>query len=98
MSTVPSTHKSALVDIPFFDRIARRIVLNNLSRIRSGAVALCDGRAEFSVGESAELQAQLRIRHPRFFHRALLGGTLAVAESYIEGDWDCDDLTTLFRI
>lgn len=28
----------------------------------------------------------------------MLGGTLSIAESYLQGHWDCDDLTALFRL
>ncbi|MCY2965537.1 MAG: cyclopropane-fatty-acyl-phospholipid synthase, partial [Planctomycetota bacterium] len=32
------------------------------------------------------------------FRRMLLGGSLAAAESYLEGDWECDDLISLIRL
>ncbi|WP_350333607.1 cyclopropane-fatty-acyl-phospholipid synthase family protein [Coralliovum pocilloporae] len=38
------------------------------------------------------------IHAPRVFRRLVLGGVLAFAESYMDGDWSCSDLTDLFRL
>ena len=46
----------------------------------------------------AELRAMIRVHHPRFFRRIALGGGLGAAESLMDGDWSCDDLTSLIRI
>lgn len=35
------------------------------------------------------------VQHARTYRRALLGGTIAAAESYMDGDWDTPDLTAL---
>ncbi len=39
--------------------------------------------------------AQLHLHNRRFFRRVLMGGHLAFAESYIDGDWDSPDLAAL---
>ncbi|MGZ6142665.1 MAG: cyclopropane fatty acyl phospholipid synthase [Myxococcales bacterium] len=38
----------------------------------------------------------LRVNDPRFFRRVLLGGALALGESYMDGWWDCERLDQLF--
>lgn len=38
----------------------------------------------------------IMVRRPRFYRRALRG-TLGIGESYVDGDWDCDDLAAMFR-
>jgi cyclopropane-fatty-acyl-phospholipid synthase len=69
-----------------------------LSRLREGRVALVDGRGRRSYGpDDAALAATVRMHDDRF-RRALPRGSLAVAEAYIDGAWDCDDLVTLVRI
>ena len=50
------------------------------------------------LGHDSELHVTLRVNDSRFFRAAVIGGTLSVAESYLRGDWDCDDLTSLFRV
>lgn len=39
---------------------------------------------------------QISVRNPRFYRRLALGGSLAAAQSYIQGDWEVSDLCRLF--
>ncbi len=73
-------------------------VFMRLARLRRGRIVVNDAEGVFSCGERSGLQASLRVHHARFFRRVASGGSLAAAEAYIRGDWDCDDLTSLFRI
>jgi cyclopropane-fatty-acyl-phospholipid synthase len=82
----------------WLDRVARRLVGSQLSGLRRGEIVLTDTAGSESFGKPADLRVALRVHRPRFFRQAVLGGTLAVAESYRRGDWDCDDLTAFFRI
>lgn len=59
---------------------------------------LRDEMRETTLGAPDDLCVAVQVHHPRFYRDAILGGTLSIAESYIRGDWDCDDLTSLFRI
>ena len=69
-----------------------------LAGLHGGKITVSDAHGIISLGESADLQATLLVHRPRFFRQAVVGGTLSVAESYLRGDWDCEDLTSLFRI
>jgi len=40
----------------------------------------------------------VHVRDPAFYTMAATKGVLGAAEAYIEGLWDCDDLTGLIRI
>ncbi len=51
-----------------------------------------------AFGEPGSLNCEIRVRDSRFFRSAVLGGKISVAQAYIDGQWDCDHLTTLFRI
>ncbi|MFN0052312.1 MAG: class I SAM-dependent methyltransferase [Planctomycetales bacterium] len=82
----------------FFDRWARRLVTERLAGLQRGEVVLHETGGRTALGESDELRVTLQVHRPRFFRSAVLGGTLSVAASYLRGDWDCDDLTKLFRI
>lgn len=98
MSNVVAINESSRVPLGFVDRLARRVVMSQLTGLRRGQITLRDEGGLNSLGQPADLQATLRVNRPRFFRCAVLGGTLSIAESYLRGDWDCDDLTTLFRI
>ncbi|HWB12981.1 MAG TPA: cyclopropane-fatty-acyl-phospholipid synthase family protein [Pirellulales bacterium] len=80
------------------DRLGRAVVTRQLDKLEGGAITLQDAAGATSLGRAGNFNVAVRVRRPRFFRGALLGGTLSVAESYIQGDWDCDDLTALFRL
>lgn len=84
--------------IRLFDRFARRVVVKQLAALRQGQLTVRDTSSSQSWGEPSDLHVQIHVHRPRFFRRAMLGGSLSVAESYLQGDWDCDNLTSLFRI
>lgn len=78
--------------------LSRRAVVERLQSLTRGQIRLTDWTGTSILGQSADLLAHLEVHTPQFYRNTLFGGMLAVAESYIRGDWDCDDLTTLFRI
>tara|TARA_R110002111_G_scaffold144910_2_gene211286 strand:- start:155019 stop:156332 length:1314 start_codon:yes stop_codon:yes gene_type:complete len=77
----------------------RGLLVKRLKRLVRGHVILDDGHEVLSFGEDhADLSAEVTIHHPRFYRRAVLGGGLGIAQSLIDGDWTCNDLTSLVRI
>jgi cyclopropane-fatty-acyl-phospholipid synthase len=98
MSNLPAASQTVLAPFSFLDRLARHLVTKQLAGLRRGRITVCDASESISFGEPADLRVTLRVNRPRFFRRAVLGGTLSVAESYLNGDWECDDLTSLFQI
>lgn len=93
-----SKSHAASPPLGLIDRTLRKFVTARLAGLKHGAIQLCDAGGMTTFGSTADLVASLIVHHPRFFRRAALGGTLCVAESYLQGDWDCDDLPSLFRI
>jgi cyclopropane-fatty-acyl-phospholipid synthase len=94
------------------ERLARRLVLLLLSRLRRGELVLVEGQRRLRFGETGDggataaglprgedvvPSAELRVRSPRFY-RALLRGSVGLGESFAEGAWECDDLVALTRI
>ncbi len=43
-------------------------------------------------------RVQVRVHKADFFRRILLHGSVGAGESYMDGEWDCDDLPALLRI
>ncbi len=80
------------------NRLARRLVLGNLQELQGGTIQLVDSTGSTTLGQGGDLRCDMRVHNPAFFSHAVLGGSLSVAESYLRGDWDCDDLTSFFRI
>ena len=77
----------------------RRIVLYKLKGLSEGSLTLTEGGQSHHFGDpNSSLQASLTVHDERFYRRIALGGGLGAAESLIDGQWSCDDLTTLIRI
>ncbi len=94
-----ATHDASQSHESWFDRLLRRGVLNHFQQLQSGCLSLISDETVNAFGEAgAELAPQLQIRSPRFFSRVALGGSLGFAESYILGEWTCDDLTSVLRV
>lgn len=81
-----------------FDRWARKTVCRRLDTLKRGQIEIEDFEGSRTLGQKDDLHAVITVNDPTFFRHAILGGTLSVAESYLSGEWDCDDLTRLFRI
>jgi cyclopropane-fatty-acyl-phospholipid synthase len=94
-----SSSLQSVLPSPAFS-LFRRSVLGVLSRLGRGALELYDtGRAlRFGTEQPGELVARMVVSSPAFYRKLSLGGTLGAAESYIDGDFSTDDLTTLVRL
>jgi cyclopropane-fatty-acyl-phospholipid synthase len=85
--------------IRFFQKRARQLVLSILKRLKRGRIYLLEGEEKVCFGKPAgALSATITVRHPDFYSRILLGGSIGSAEAYMQGLWQADDLTVLFRI
>lgn len=88
-------------------RLARRLLFGKLSDLARGSLHLYDmsddeGPHIFGVenarSQSGEIKATVRIRDPRFYPKAVFGGSIGVAEAYMAGWWDADHLTDTLRL
>ena len=80
------------------DRMAQRVLLQLLGRLRYGRLILHYQGKTRVVGVEGGLSAEITVRHPHFFRRVLFGGSVGAGEAYVDGLWDVDDLTALVRI
>ena len=81
-------------------RWAYRFEQNYLSGLRYGAITIqTAGQEAVTFGKTAtRMHAVIYVRNPRFFWRTVRGGDIGFAESFIDNDWDTDDLPMLIRI
>lgn len=84
--------------VGWLDSRARSLLFRRLSSFRGDAIRIqdADGAHDFG-GNVAKTAATIQVHRPRFYRRAVVGGNLGVAASYLDGDWDCEDLAALFR-
>lgn len=83
-----------------FERFCRRMLRNNLQRLTTGEIVMEFGSHSERFGDltTTELMGHFQVHSPKFFRRTVMGGSLGAAESYLEGEWNSDDLTDLFRV
>jgi cyclopropane-fatty-acyl-phospholipid synthase len=95
VQTGPRTHAGPI------QALGRRAMLGLLSRLPHGEITVIEESERHSFGRRTGrcgLSATIEVEHPQFWADAAFGGTVGAGESWIRGDWRCDDLTALVRI
>ncbi|MCW8956122.1 MAG: cyclopropane-fatty-acyl-phospholipid synthase family protein [Gammaproteobacteria bacterium] len=82
------------------NQLAKRIVLSKLDCISRGWLQIVDEDRMYQFGhpETSSLKATITVRDASFYRSLAFAGSVGVGEAYVQGDWDCDDLTSLVRI
>jgi cyclopropane-fatty-acyl-phospholipid synthase len=73
----------------------KRIVLGILSRMNKGQlnVTFPNGDVETFGGNDKMIVANIKINNTRFFKRIVMFGDIGFGESYVDGDWETDNIT-----
>ena len=89
----------ATSDFRLLDRIGRKALVERLSMLTEGKLVIIDpeGRKTFGAAE-ADMQATVTVADNRFYGAVAFGGAVGAAEAYIDGYWNCDNLTAVVRI
>ena len=83
------------------DGLARKFLLGILGKLKLGKITILEGPHRHVFGQLStdfSLEAIIEVHHPRFYSKALVGGSIGSAEAYRSGLWSADDLTTVLRI
>jgi len=69
-------------------------------RIAAGTLAMSfpDGTRHVAHGRLPGPAAEIAIRRPRLLARLVLGGSVAMGEAYVDGDWDSPDIAALVEL
>jgi cyclopropane-fatty-acyl-phospholipid synthase len=93
---------SAAADTVRIDRQFRRLIIGRLTELRGGQIVFEDAMGTVRVGngtcDARALRVVVRARDLRAYRRIAIGGSVGAAESYMDGDWQCDDLVSLVRL
>jgi cyclopropane-fatty-acyl-phospholipid synthase len=82
-------------------RLGRSALVKQLQRLQHGEVVILEGGRTLRFGRVSEhcaLSAQIDILSPQFWADAAFGGSVGAAESFVQANWRCEQLTTLVRI
>ncbi|WP_312252443.1 cyclopropane-fatty-acyl-phospholipid synthase family protein [Stenotrophomonas sp.] len=81
------------------DAFLRRRLLDQLAPLREGSLLVRDAFGEQRLGEpGGELHATVTIEDPAFYRKVAAQGSVGAGESYIDGDWRCEDLVALVQL
>ncbi len=80
--------------------VRARMVLAAATGLARGSlrVRIPDGRAFLIRGKAPGPDAEVVLHNWRLPDRAFSGGTIGVAESYMDGDWESPDVTTFLEL
>jgi len=84
------------------DRALRARLLKQMQPLRECQLTVIDESGETVLGRVGEnsadtLRATVRVHSGAFYRAVAMNGSVGAAESFIDGDWECDDLVALIR-
>ncbi len=75
----------------------RNRVLDRLASLTCGCLILEEGDQTWRCGNGAP-EIRVRVQGAQFWTALAIGGSVGAGESYMDGEWDCDDLVGLVRL
>jgi len=80
--------------------ISDLFVFWNLKKISNGSLSLIDSKdKKYFFGDNKSLlRAKIKINNPSFCYKILREGSSGLGDSYIKGDFETDDLTSLIEL
>lgn len=84
------------------DRFLRRQLLDRMLGLRHGRLVLHDACGSVEFGDPAnvqtDLQIRLQVKDPAFYRAVARRGSVGAGESYMDGQWSCDNLVGLIQL
>jgi cyclopropane-fatty-acyl-phospholipid synthase len=84
------------------ERFLRSRLLERLSSLRHGLLVIQDAHERVVLGEAGDsadaLAVHIEVLDSSFYRLVALNGSVGAAESYMEGQWRCDNLVALIRL
>ncbi len=80
--------------------LLQKQVFRVLNQFQHGQVTVENGdhRETFGSPGQDHLEVVIRVLNPQLYKRIAWEGSLGAAESYLQGEWTCDNLVNFFRI
>ena len=102
MNDIASTRTRDDAAFGGLDRYLRRQLLERMRGLRHGRLVLSDACGTAELGEPASakptLQIHLQVLDPSFYRAVARHGSVGAGESYMDGQWRCDNLVGLIQL
>jgi cyclopropane-fatty-acyl-phospholipid synthase len=69
-----------------------------LAGLEFGTLQVSDPWGRWQVGDSDGAAVQIVVKSAAFYRDVALGGSLGAARAWMDGRWNCDDLTAVFAL
>ena len=86
------------------DRLAKHILIKRLAQLQHGFITLMEDGGSLTFGQDAsdssleKINVTLFIKSSQFYGEVVFGGSIGAGEAYMQGYFECDNLTNLIRI
>lgn len=83
-----------------FQAMCRRLLFKILAKLQGCQLTFIEGSQVAAVcgqGADDQIRASVHVLNPRMYPRFLLSGSVGAGESYIDKDWESDDVTAVVR-
>ncbi|KQZ79398.1 cyclopropane-fatty-acyl-phospholipid synthase [Rhodanobacter sp. Root561] len=102
MNDIASTRTRDDAAFDGLDRFLRRQLLERMRGLRHGRLVLSDACGTAELGEPASaqptLQIHLQVLDAGFYRAVARHGSVGAGESYMDGQWRCDNLVGLIQL
>jgi cyclopropane-fatty-acyl-phospholipid synthase len=94
-----SKHQTQVI-LGLREKLGQKIFYQYFSKFADLGLKVCysDGKCDFLGNAQAAQQFEIQIRHPRFFKRLLLLNDISLGESYMDGDYDMENLAEFISV
>lgn len=80
-------------------RFLRRMLLGRLAGLRHGRLTIVDPLGGTTVGMAdSDLEVRIKVNDLAFYRAVASNGSVGAGESFMDGQWTCDDLVGLVRL
>ena len=82
------------------DLFLRSKFLNKLGHLENAVLIISDALGEYTLGSQGSdgLCARINVLNMNFYRQIAVGGSIGAAESYMDKDWEADDLCRVIQI
>ncbi|MGY3040993.1 cyclopropane-fatty-acyl-phospholipid synthase [Rhodanobacter sp. TND4EL1] len=102
MNDIATTGMDEAISLGAIDSFLRQQLLGQMRGLRHGRLVLQDACGTVELGDPAsshpDLQIHVEVLDPDFYRAVARNGSVGAGESYMDGQWRCDNLVGLIQL